>query len=159
MTKRSLRAQAIDYLSRREHSRSELKQKLMAFEEDVQIIDALLDDLTERGWQSDSRYAQMMVHSKSDKHGNRRLQQNLALKGIDADLIADVLPSKDIEKSNAIQVIQKKFKTAPTSLQERAKQMRFLAYRGFGMDAIQAALNSWNDDETSFSGDFDDFHL
>ncbi len=156
---RSLRSRAVDYLSRREYSRAELKKKLMPFEEDIAVIDALLDDLAQREWQSDSRYAEMMVHSKSYKHGNRRLRQALSTNGVDDEIIQDVLPSREEEQEAAINVLHKKFKQSPTSREERAKQMRFLAYRGFGMDAISAAMDSWREWDSDFRSDFDDFGL
>ncbi len=159
MTEKSLRTRAIEYLSRREHSRHELKRKLSAFEEDSAVIETLLDDLAAREWQSDSRYAEMLVHSKSYKHGIRRLKQNLSTQGISDDIIDEHLPSRQEEKEAAINVLHKKFKSKPASMPEKAKQMRFLAYRGFSMDAIQAAISSWQDDESGFSRDFDDFGL
>ena len=72
---KSLRARALDLLSRGEYSRLQLAQKLAKHSEDEAEISALLDDLAERGWQSDERYAEVLIHSKSQRLGNRRLQQ------------------------------------------------------------------------------------
>ena len=72
---KSLRARALDLLSRGEYSRLQLTQKLAKHSEDEAEISALLDDLAERGWQSDERYAEVLIHSKSQRLGNRRLQQ------------------------------------------------------------------------------------
>ncbi|MDP2851999.1 MAG: recombination regulator RecX, partial [Gallionella sp.] len=61
----SLRARALQYLARREYSRAELRGKLLPYagadgdpdRSQPENLDALLDDLTARGWLSDARAA------------------------------------------------------------------------------------------------------
>ena len=69
---KSLRARALDLLSRGEYSRLQLAQKLAKYSEDEAEITALLDVVVERGWQSDERYAEVLIHRKSLRLGNRR---------------------------------------------------------------------------------------
>jgi len=141
----SLRARALQYLARREYSRAELRGKLLPhaqadddFEQAQPVdLDALLDDLTERGWLSDERAATQLVHAKRSRFGLQRITHELRQRGIGEDLISDALPAlKETELEAAHEVWRKKFGTAPQDEKEKAKQVRFLQSRGFAMDAI-----------------------
>ena len=145
---KSLRARAMDILSRQEISRVGLKRKLAPHAESEEELEKVLDEFAERNWQSDERYAEAYIHSKSRQHGKLRLQQALVQQGIDADISREFMPDKESELQTAIQVLRKKFKQPSRDLKEKQKQVRFLAYRGFDMGTIQAALKSdWAEDD------------
>ncbi|MCP1660145.1 recombination regulator RecX [Neisseria perflava] len=145
---KSLRARAMDILSRQEISRSGLKRKLAPHAESEAELEKVLDEFAERNWQSDERYAEAYIHSKSRQHGTLRLKQALAAQGVDEDLSRRFLPDRDSEQQTAMAVLRKKFKQPAADLKEKQKQVRFLAYRGFGMDTIQTALkHAWDEDE------------
>lgn len=142
----SLRGRAIAILARQEISRAELTRKLRPHVEENDDIESLLDELAERHWQSDARYAETYINSKSRIHGNLRLQQSLKQKGVKAELIADYLPNKAEQISNAVAVLQKKYRRPPFDLKEKHKYMHFLAYRGFSMDIINTAMHrAWEE--------------
>jgi regulatory protein len=145
----SLRARALQYLARREYCRAELRGKLLPHvqaDEDSETaqfvaVDALLDDLTARGWLSDERAATQLVHAKRSRFGTQRIAHELRQKGIAENLISDALPQlKETELEAAREVWRKKFGTAPQDEKEKAKQVRFLQSRGFSMDAIFKVL-------------------
>ena len=144
-----MRARALQYLARREYSRAELRGKLLPhvqanadFEQAQPVdLDALLDDLTVRGWLSDERAATQLVHAKRSRFGLQRITHELRQRGIAEDLISDALPAlKETELEAAHEVWRKKFGTAPQDEKEKAKQVRFLQSRGFAMDAIFKVL-------------------
>ncbi len=145
----SLRARALRYLARREYSRAELRAKLLphvqADEDFEQVspvnLDALLDDLTARGWLSDERAATQLVHAKRSRFGTQRITHELRQKGIAEDLISAALPSlKESELEAAREVWLRKFGALPQDAKEKAKQMRFLQSRGFGLEVIFKVL-------------------
>jgi len=152
----SLRARALQYLARREYSRAELRGKLLPYAgtdgefgqpqpEDPrpEDIDALLDDLTARGWLSDARAATQLLHAKRSRFGTQRIAQELRRKGIAEELIGDVLPGlKQTELDAARNVWQKKFGALPQDDKEKARQVRFLQSRGFGFDVIFQVLRT-----------------
>ena len=147
----SLRARALQYLARREYSRAELRGKLLPHVqiendfEQLQTVDleALLDDLTERGWLSDARATAQFVHSKRGRFGTQRITHELRQRGISDELIAAALPElKDSELEAARAVWQRKFGQLPQDAKEKAKQMRFMQSRGFGFDVIFKVLQS-----------------
>lgn len=139
--KLSLRARALNYLARREMSRQELAQKLAPHAQNEIELTTLLDEFAQRGWQSDERFAENFINSRSSRYGARRIEEELKHKGIDEDLIKEHRTDKQQEVENALAVLQKKFSTLPASPEEKNKQMRFMAYRGFGFDAINAAFS------------------
>ncbi|MDK4688576.1 recombination regulator RecX [Kingella negevensis] len=145
---KSLRARAMDILSRREVSRLELQRKLAPYAEDEDELNQVLAEFAERNWQSDERFTEAFVNSKSRKHGALRLKQALAAKGIDSEMAREFLPDSETELANAKEVLRKKFKQPAADFAEKQKQMRFLLYRGFGMDTVQAAIRrAWAEDD------------
>jgi regulatory protein len=146
----SLRARALQYLARREFSRTELRSKLLAHVQaevypgqspPIELLDALLDDLTARGWLSDERAATQLIHAKRSRFGTQRITRELRQKGITENIIGDALPRlKETELAAALEVWQKKFGKLPLDAKEKAKQIRFLRSRGFGFEVIFQAL-------------------
>ena len=147
---KSLRQRALEYLGKREYSYAELGQKLKAYLEegqDFEDITTILEDFKTRGWLSDKRFTEQIVHARQAKFGMAKIANELREKGVSADLIADAVETvKSNELSNAIEIWRKKFKNAPASRDEWAKQARFLQSRGFGFDVIKKVLNIKDDD-------------
>jgi len=148
--KRSLKGRALGYLSRREHSRSELARKLAPFVEESdgeQAVERLLDALGNEGWLSDSRFAESVVNRRASRFGASRIVGELKRHGIDSDLVASV--SADLKSSewDRIRLVWgKKFGRLASTPAERAKQARFLATRGFSRDAIMRVLRVGDDE-------------
>ncbi|MCP5267536.1 MAG: recombination regulator RecX [Zoogloeaceae bacterium] len=136
----SLRQRALRLLAQREHARSELKRKLAAHAESEEQVDALLDDLVARRLLSDARYAEMRVSVRGNRYGNARLAQELRQQEIDADITAEVLAGAGDELQRARGVWARKFGTLPGNADERARQIRYLMYRGFSGDVIRRLL-------------------
>jgi len=149
----SLRTRALQYLARREYSRAELRGKLQPYtqaDEDFEQsfepsgpadLDALLDDLTARGWLSDARATTQLVHARRSRFGTQRITHELRQKGIDEALISAALPAlKESELDAAHEVWRKKFGSLPQDAKEKARQIRFLQSRGFGFDVIFQVL-------------------
>jgi regulatory protein len=143
----NLRQRALDYLAKREYSEQELAQKLgrlaQQHELDIEQIPAILADFKQRNWLSDTRFTAQIVHARQAKFGSARVANELREKGVDDTLIADaVLAVKANELGNATEVWRKKYKAAPNTREEWAKQARFLQSRGFGFDVIKQVLKT-----------------
>jgi regulatory protein len=133
---------ALTLLARREHSRQELQQKLIARYPDQQIlIDQQLDRLEHETYQSDERFVEAYVRTRQTRGiGARRLRQELRTRGIDNCLIARALAaSADAEDvlQRILQVWQKKFAQVPADAKEKHRQLRFLLYRGFHQQDVE----------------------
>ena len=133
----SLGGRALSFLSRREHSRSELARKLAPYAAEAEDVEALLGALAAKGWQSDARYAEEVIRSKARRFGPLKLTHLLRGKGVDDEAIAAGLRAAGIDGATSIEKVWKsRFRAAPADARERARQMRFLQGRGFALDEI-----------------------
>ncbi len=144
----TVRQRALAYLARREYTRDELARKLAPHCEDEDEIAALLEDFQQRGWLSEQRFIEQTVHARQARFGSRRIAHELKEKGVSAEAIEAALPQlKESELETARAVWQKKFGRPPEGASERAKQMRFLMSRGFGMETIRRVMQGNAEEE------------
>lgn len=130
-------------MAKREYSQQELAQKLKAFTEESDDIPALLDDFKQRGWLSDARFTEQLVHARKAKFGASKVAHELREKGVADELVADAVAQlKENELDNARDVWRKKFKAPPANREEWAKQARFMQSRGFSFETIKKILDS-----------------
>ena len=143
----SLKGRALRLLSGREYSRLELERKLIAFEEEPGSLAVALDDLQAKGFISEQRVLESVVNRRASKLGASRIKQELQGKGLDPQAVADAVSAlRATELARARDVWQRKFGQAPEDAGQRAKQMRFLAGRGFGGDTIRRVVAGADDD-------------
>ena len=135
-----LRLQALKLLARRDHSRAELQARLAPQAESADQLSALLDALQAQHLLSDHRYASQRVAARAGRYGNARLKQELRAQGVADDDIAAAVAEGGDEGARCRAVWARKFAALPASAAERARQMRFLQYRGFSSAAIRSVL-------------------
>ncbi|MGL4767342.1 MAG: recombination regulator RecX [Formosimonas sp.] len=150
--RRAINTRAVTYLSRREYSRVELRRKLeLAFVDYAQaseMLDGILDDLARGNWQSDARYAAQLSKVKGEKFGVARLKHEFKHKGLAEELVQEELAQlKASEFERAREIWRKKFGAAPADMKEKAKQVRFMAARGFGFEIVRQIIKGLDDDE------------
>jgi len=137
---------ALNLLARREHSRVELARKL-SLHGDPEAVAVLLDDLERENLLSNTRYAESLAHTRAGRHGSLRLKADLRDKGVPESVIAHVVSdAREQDLSTAQDVWRKKFGQLPKDAAERAKQMRFLASRGFPADVVRRVVGGFDDD-------------
>jgi regulatory protein len=140
--KPSLTGRALRLLSSREHSRAELQRKLMPFEETPGELAAVLDKLAAKDLQSEQRAVDSLVHRRRAKLGSARIRQEMQSKGMQPEAMAQALDQlRASEQARAHEVWRKKFGSPASTPAERAKQVRFLASRGFGGEAIARVVS------------------
>lgn len=152
---RYLRWLAFYYLSRREHSRYELQQKLLAKGCEPQAINALLVEFAEKDYQSDERCAYMIIRESVRKNrGRAHIREALKRARLDLPYSLDelieqagvsVLDESEAEAVDwlklAVEARTKKYGgDIPSTPKDKAKQLRFLQYRGFEMSVCFDAL-------------------
>jgi SOS response regulatory protein OraA/RecX len=144
----SLKGRALRLLSTREYSRLELERKLAPFEEQPGSLALVLDDLQTKGFICEQRVLDSVVNRRAAKLGATRIRQELQGKGLDPQAVADAVTRlRASEFERAQEVWRKKFGTAAPDAIARAKQMRFLASRGFGGDIIRRVVASTTAEE------------
>lgn len=160
-----LRWLAFYYLSRREYGKAELKQKLIDKEQDPDKVDALLDEFEDKGYQSDYRTTLMLIRENLRKgRGRGRIKQEFYKKKIampsNINELIDMANNESEEFSEfvdededslvegvdwlklAVTARTRKYgDSVPLEQKEKAKQLRFLQYRGFHADVCFEALN------------------
>ena len=143
-----MRERALGFLSRREYSYKELEQKLRGFAEESDDLPALLEDFKKRGWLSEERYTEQIVHARKGKFGSLRVAHELREHGVAEELISKAVAEvKTDEVANARTIHRKKYKAPPANREEWAKQARFLQSRGFGFDVIKQVLRDDPDED------------
>jgi regulatory protein len=136
-------AAAVRLLARREHSRAELARKLGRRGIPGDLVEATLDALGARRLQSDTRYAETLVASRIGRgQGPVRIRRELAEQGVSGDEIEAALAAADADWYElARETRRRRFGAEPPAdWNERARQARFLEYRGFSGEQIRAAL-------------------
>lgn len=137
----SLKARAIGYLSRREHSRRELERKLAPHTDDASELQTLLDQLAEQGWQSDERFAHSLLNRRLPRYGWQRLVHELGQHGIADHIVASLRDgARASEPERAQDVWNKRFGQRPETRKEYARQYRFMVSRGFDPDSVRRLL-------------------
>ncbi len=143
MKQQSLYGRAVTYLARREHSAEELRKKLAKAEVTAEEIEQLLVQLAESNLQSDERFAENYVRYRSQRgYGPQRIRQELNERGVSSELINEHLTQIEIDWFElADEARCKRFgEQSPDDFKERAKQQRFLLYRGFSHEHITESL-------------------
>ena len=150
MRKYSLKERAINLLARREHSIAELTRKLLKAEFELDDIKDIIKKLTESGLQSDSRFTEDYLLYRSNRgFGSQRIRQELKERSVADDIINAGLKEADIDWfSLAMTVRCKRFgEQNPDDYKDRAKQQRFLQYRGFTHEQITESFNTDTDEK------------
>ena len=190
----SIQARALQWLAQREHSRSELRLKLLRVlltaergsrhgvdggvddladdladdrvddlaedgaddrsnprDHDRQSCseqaDALLDWLSARAYLSDERFVESRVRARQARFGNRRIRHELQQHGLalDDNMLQGLTAS---EPGRARDLWLKKFGEPAHDVASRARQMRFLAGRGFSLDVVRRVVQGKGDDSS-----------
>lgn len=133
----------MDYLARREHSQAELRVKLLSKDIDEREVEATVKRLAEQGLVSDERFAEAFTAARARKgQGPVRLRLELEQREVAAALIDAALVKAAVDWAALARAVRaKKFGAVPPQdFKSRAKQMKFLQYRGFTAEQIQCAL-------------------
>lgn len=143
----SLKGRALRLLAQREHSRAELERKLRQHEAEPGELARALDDLQAKGFINEQRVLESVLFRRAPRLGALRVRQELQAKGLAPQAIAQAvaeLQRTEVERARA--VWRKKFGEPAADAQGRAKQMRFLAARGFGGETIQRVVQGGEED-------------
>lgn len=161
----SLKARAIGLLAQREHSRAELRRKLLRIEQQrreraveaagqdaspsdedadagAATVDALLDTLAAAGYLDEARFVESRLHLRAGRFGALRIQLELARHGLklDAEQQAGL---RETELERAREVWLRRFGAEPPrDAAEQARQTRFLLARGFAPAVVRRLLRA-----------------
>ena len=132
-----LKARALRYLVRREHSRDELARKLAPHAASKEILEGTLNWLESTSKLSNQRFAEIRAHILARKYGAARIRQDLKSKGVSEEIAERTVAELD-DVAKAKEILARKYRVPATSREERARRARFLQGRGFSYDTIRA---------------------
>jgi regulatory protein len=139
----SLRARAMRFLARREHTRAELARKLAPRAQQGEDVEGLLDELTQKGWLSDARFAEQAARAKARRFGPIKLAHYLRSRGLGEEAIASGLQRAGADGRSSLEAVwRSRFGAPPADEREKMRQVRFLQGRGFAADDIFRFLKS-----------------
>ena len=134
----SLMGRALRYLSSREHSRQELRKKLLPYaESDIELYELMIK-LEAQSWLSDERFAESLVRRKSERYGSLKIVDELKQQGIEGDSLLEIKERLKIsDATRAWELWQRKFDSMVTKdPKEKSKQMRYLVSKGFPLSVV-----------------------
>ena len=144
----SLKGRALRLLASREHSRAELERKLQAHETAPGELAQALDELQAKGFINEARVVQSVVHRRAERLGTQRGRAELNAKGLPPELVAEAVDAlRATEESRAREAWRRKFGQPSADPRERARQVRFLASRGFSGEVIRRVVSGAPDED------------
>jgi len=147
---KAVEAAAVRLLARREHSTDELRRKLASKGYPPDTIEPVIQKLAGKRLVSDERFTASFVHHHAKRgQGPVRIRAALRQQGIPEAQVEEALQAAGVDWVQlAREVRRRKFGAAPPrSLGERAKQARFLQYRGFDAEQLRSALRDESGEE------------
>lgn len=142
----TLKGRALRLLSQREHSRQELERKLAGHETEPGQLAKALDELQARGFISEARVIESVIHRRAGKLGTTRVRQELAAKGLSGEAVAQALEGlRETELARAREVWTRKFGEPARDPKEKARQVRFLVSRGFAAEVVRRVVQGADD--------------
>ena len=147
----SLKGRALRLLASREQSRSELEKKLKPHEDTPGQLAQVLDELAAKDFISEARVVESVINRRQAKLGASRIRQELLGKGIDKNAVVEAMVGlKATELERARELWQRKFGAKadgqPADRAAQARQIRFLAARGFSGDVIRRVMVPTDDE-------------
>jgi regulatory protein len=141
-----LKTTALNMLGRRENTRAQLRRKLLQRKFEAADVDKVLDDLVAAGFLDDARAAKTFTrHASHIKgQGRMRIARELAVRGVDPELVAQTLdaqidPDEEAERLRA--ALEKRARGRDLSdRKESSKVWQALVRQGFSPDAVSKAL-------------------
>jgi regulatory protein len=107
-------------------------------------VNQIIEELRTQGLQSDNRFTEVFVHSRIERgYGPVRIVQELRRRSISDDLINQFVNIHESKwEQRACRVREKRFgQKLPSDFKDKAKQSRFLQYRGFTYEQLRFAFN------------------
>ena len=138
----AVRRAAMDLLARREHGRMELSRKLRSRGAPPDLIEPALEKLADEGLLSEARYLESFVRMRANAgYGPLRIHEELTQRGLPREEIEQALRDSGFDWNEQLrEVWLRKFGELPGDQRERARQGRFLSYRGYPLNSIGRLL-------------------
>jgi regulatory protein len=147
---RTVQTAAYALLAGRDFSRHELTERLLRKGYGAAVVEAAVAAVVQEGFLREERFAEQFVTQRAGRgQGPLRVRMGLRDRGVESETIDQAFDTTETDWVQAArEARRRKFGLSPPAdYRERAKQARFLQYRGFSSDQIRAALGPGDDDD------------
>lgn len=132
------------HLGRREHSISELKNKLGRKTDNLEWIEKTIEQLIKLGYLNDKRFTENFLRDCNEfkKYGPVRIKKELKLKGVENDIINEVMQESEFDYFEAaLEYLNNKYREPIKDKKDRDRITRFFLGKGYGFDIIRYAFS------------------
>lgn len=137
---------AVSLLARRDHGEKELKDKL-TLKGYGKGAEGVISKLKEAGYVDDERFARLFAAELRNlkRYGKKRIEQELYRKGVDRDIIREVLEETQFDESELVSLIERKFGRYLGDEKGIHKTVNALLRMGYSYGEIRDALRKINE--------------
>ena len=134
--------EALDIISRREHSQKELTDKLIKKFNIPELVDLVINSLLDKNLINDYRYSEAYVVARKRKgFGPKKIVYELISRGINENTASKVINIEGGWQDAALKAFNKKYKVGiGKDFKEQNKQKVFLQNRGFSFEEIDSVF-------------------
>lgn len=151
---RRAKLRCMNLLKSRDYTRHQLKEKLKQGLYPEEVMEEALDYAASFRYIDDDRYALDYIRCSSDKKSRRRIEADLAQKGLDRDTVCrawkrwtDEGNVQDEERQIARLLEKRHFRADQADRKQLQSTYAFLARKGFSAESIRKAMkNDWDEE-------------
>lgn len=136
---------AVNYLSKSMKTEKQVRDYLRKKEYPQEIIDHVLEKLVGYNYVNDELYAETYAEQSGKSKGNRRIRRELLNKGISRETSERFAVDNETSEKVCFSLAEKYMKNKPRDVKTAQKLQRFLLYRGFDYETVNAAVRSFTD--------------
>ena len=116
---------------------------------ETDCVSIILEKLRDENLQSDYRFSEGYIRYRGRRgFGPRRISLDLEKRGVNSSVISEAFEAAGVDfYETAASAFSKKFSAKAKSLAEKARQQRFMEYRGFFSEHVKYALGNGVEDE------------
>lgn len=135
---------AMNYLSRGMKTCKQMREYLLGKGYAYEVVNYVMDKLMDYKYLNDEYYAKVYVEQNQVSKGERRLKQELQLKGVPRAIVEQYcVVESDTATDNAERLAAKYMRNKPHDLKTLQKLQRYLLSRGYDFDVVNSIIRSY----------------
>lgn len=138
---------AYRYLGHRDRTVAEVRRHLEKKGVEAGVIDAVVAELAEQGYLDDARFAQRFAEDRRnlDAWGAERIERKLRDAGVAREHIEAALGAQTADEAReaAVELLRRRFPSAPTDDRGRERALGLLVRRGYDLELAYDAVRAF----------------
>jgi regulatory protein len=143
-----LRGRALEWLLNRPHSEREFRDYLYRKKAEPEQIDGLVNELTERGYLDNAKFAVWFSELQARRNkSDRQIKAELFKKGIGREVVAETLEQGSGDEAARLKLLIEKKSKLSRYKNDKQKLAKYLTAQGFSWQAVKQELDFKNFDD------------